>query len=130
MFKDYIGETERNPKARILKHKRPSLTSFEVLCHIHNFGPGHRITLENVNILYEDIYIRNLKPALNKDCGRYQLSLIWDSLISDVNGSISLLKKFVVGRQKLLVCFQILCKILCVMVKSYKSSSTGLVCSN
>jgi hypothetical protein len=75
---DYIGETERNLKARFMEHRRPSSTSSEVSRHIHDCKPDHTITMENVRILdrepswfergvREAIYIRALRPALNKD---------------------------------------------------------------
>ena len=47
----YIGETERSLKARFLEHRRPSSTSSEVSQHIHIESPGHKIDLEEVNIL-------------------------------------------------------------------------------
>ena len=76
--KDYIGETERNLRARFLEHRRPSSTSSEVSRHIHDGTPGHGISMENVKILdrepswfergvKEAIYIRALKPELNRD---------------------------------------------------------------
>ena len=98
--KDYIGETERNLKARFMEHRRPSSTSSEVSRHIHDCNPGHGISLDNVKILdrepawfdrgvKEAIYIRTLKPALNRDGGRYQLSHIWDRSLTSLTSPIS-----------------------------------------
>ncbi|XP_052221647.1 uncharacterized protein LOC127838114 [Dreissena polymorpha] len=86
---DYIGATERNLIARFMEHRRSSSTSSEVSRHIHDCKPGHAITMENVMILDHEpswfergvkdaIYIRALRPDLNKDGGRYQLSHTWD----------------------------------------------------
>lgn len=88
----YIGETERNLKTRFLEHRRPSSTTSEVAKHIHIESPGHKVDLEKVKILdrednwfsrgvKESIYIRALKPSLNRDGGRHNLPHIWDNVI-------------------------------------------------
>ena len=88
----YIGETERSLKARFGEHRRPSSTTSEVSRHIHTDSPSHTIMLENTKILSvepkwfqrgvkESIYIRALKPSLNKDGGRYNLPPIWNNII-------------------------------------------------
>ena len=95
---DYIGETERNLKARFMEHRRPSSTSSEVSRHIHDFKPDHTITMKNVRILdrepswfergvREAINIRVLRPALNKDGG--QLSHTWDRSLTSLTPTIS-----------------------------------------
>ena len=83
-----------------MEHRRPSSTSSEVSRHIHDCKPGHAITMENVRILdrepswfergvKEVIYIRALRPALNKDGGRYQLSHTWDHTLTSLTPTIS-----------------------------------------
>ncbi|KAH3721918.1 hypothetical protein DPMN_064867 [Dreissena polymorpha] len=48
---DYIGETKRNLKARLMEHRRLSSTSSQVSKHIHDCKPGQTITIKNVRIL-------------------------------------------------------------------------------
>ena len=90
----YIGETERSLKARFGEHRRPSSTTSEVSKHIHSDCPNHSIMLDNTKILAveskwfergvkESIYIRALKPSLNRDGGRYNLPPIWNNIIRD-----------------------------------------------
>ncbi|XP_077986089.1 uncharacterized protein LOC144440576 [Glandiceps talaboti] len=80
----YIGETERSLKTRFLEHRRPSSSTSEVSQHIHIESPGHSVNINEVKILdtetryfergvKEAIYIRALKPSLNRDGGRYKL---------------------------------------------------------
>ena len=88
----YVGETERSLKARFGEHRRPSSTTSEVSKHIHTDSSSHNILLENTKILAvesnwfergvkEAIHIRALKPSLNRDGGRYNLSSIWNNII-------------------------------------------------
>ena len=90
----YIGETERSLKARFGEHRRPSSTTSEVSKHIHTDSPNHTISLDNTKILSveskwfergvkEAIYIRALKPSLNKDGGRYNLPPVWNNIIKE-----------------------------------------------
>ena len=86
----YIGETARSLKARAAEHRRPSTITSEVSQHLHLRGrPEHHVSLDNIQILDRDedwlrrgikeaIYIRALKPDLNRDGGRHQLPTIWD----------------------------------------------------
>ena len=89
----YVGETERSLKARFSEHRRPSSTTSEFSKHIHQDHPNHNIQLENTKILTvepkwfergvkESIYIRALKPSLNRDGGRYNLPPIWNNIIA------------------------------------------------
>ena len=88
----YIGETERTLRARFSEHRRPSTTTSEVSNHIFREHPGHKVDLKNVKVLSRDtrwyergvresIHIRTLRPSLNRDGGRHQLSHIWDNLL-------------------------------------------------
>ena len=88
----YIGETERNLRARVAEHLRPSSSNSEVSRHIHRDAPSHKVTPGNVKILSRDekwldrgikeaIHIRIHQPTLNRDAGRHQLPHIWDSLL-------------------------------------------------
>ena len=93
---DYIGEIERTLKARFMEHRRPSSTTSEVSKHINVDNPGHEINLDEVKILdresswyergvKEAIYIRALRPSLNRDGGRFQLPHIWDPLLTSLS---------------------------------------------
>ena len=88
----YIGETERSLKTRFLEHRRPSSSTSEVSQHIHIESPGHSVNINEVKILdtetryfergvKEAIYIRALKPSLNRDGGRYKLPGTFDPLL-------------------------------------------------
>ena len=90
---NYIGETERSLKTRFAEHKRPSSTTSEVSQHIHIESPGHTVSLDKVQILdteqdyfvrgvKEAIYIRALKPSLNRDSGRFRLPANYDALLT------------------------------------------------
>ena len=97
-----------------MEHRRPSSTTSEVSKHINVDNQGHEINLDEVKTLdresswyergvKEAIYIRALRPSLNRDGGRFQLPHIWDPLLSDVNQSVVIqLKKSIVHWQKLL----------------------------
>ena len=86
----YIGETARSLKARAAEHRRPSSSTSEVSQHLHLDGrPHHQVSLQNIKILdreedwhrrgiKESIYIRALKPDLNRDGGRHHLPSVWD----------------------------------------------------
>ena len=86
----YIGETARSLKARAAEHRRPSSTTSEVSQHLHlNGRPKHHVSLDKIKILDRDddwlkrgikesIYIRALKPDLNRDGGRHHLPSVWD----------------------------------------------------
>ena len=86
----YIGETARSLKARAAEHRRPSSSTSEVSQHLHLDGrPHHQVSLQNIKILDRDedwqrrgikesIYIRALKPDLNRDGGRHHLPSVWD----------------------------------------------------
>ncbi|KAH3859843.1 hypothetical protein DPMN_102664 [Dreissena polymorpha] len=57
---------------------------------------GVRELLENVKILRgvkEAIYIRAIRPALNKDGGRYQLSHTWDTTLTSLTAFAVILFK-------------------------------------
>ena len=93
--KDYIGETERNLKARFIEHRRPSSSTSEVSRHINKDCPGHKVDMESVRILdrapswfergiKEAIYIRAHKPALNRDGGRNNLPHVWDNTLTSL----------------------------------------------
>ncbi|XP_066279172.1 uncharacterized protein [Branchiostoma lanceolatum] len=90
----YVGETERSLKTRFNEHKRPSTISSEVSQHLHIESPGHSVSLDKVKILdtesdfvargiKEAIYIRALRPSLNRDGGRYRLSNTYDPLLTE-----------------------------------------------
>lgn len=51
-FKDYISKIERNLQASFLEHRKPISTSSTILRHMHDFSPGHDLSLENDKILY------------------------------------------------------------------------------
>ena len=71
----------------------------EVSKHIHQEQPDHGVKLDIADILTVDtkwfergvkeaIYIRALKPSLNKDGGRYNLPAVWTNIIrSRVQGT-------------------------------------------
>ena len=94
----YIGETERSLKTRFMEHRRPSTTTSEVSQHIHIESPGHSVDIDKVKVLdrepkylergiRESIYIRALKPSLNRDGGRYRLPAVYDKLLrSHISG--------------------------------------------
>ncbi|MCG8430833.1 MAG: hypothetical protein MJA29_06655, partial [Candidatus Omnitrophica bacterium] len=102
----YVGETERSLKARFMEHRRPSSTTSEVSRHIHSAEPGHKIEMDQAKILEiepqwfergvkEAIHIRTLRPTLNKDGGRHNLSPIWTNLLRDrMRGEAQRLSKF------------------------------------
>ena len=89
----YIGETGRTLKARAAEHRRPSTTTSEVSQHLHLKGrPAHQVSMDNIKILdreqawfprgvKESLYIRMLRPDLNRDGGRHQLPHLWDDLL-------------------------------------------------
>ena len=90
---NYIGETERSLRARFLEHRRPScVATSEVAQHIHIESPGHQVDIKDVKVLNRDqrwfergikeaIYIRALRPTLNRDQGRHHLPGIWTNTI-------------------------------------------------
>ena len=91
---DYIGETERSFKARFDEYKRPSSVNSEVSRHIHQENPGHSVSLTGSRILgveqgwfqrgvKEAIVIHAMKPSLNRDGGRFNLSLIWHNIVGE-----------------------------------------------
>ena len=70
-----------------VEHRRPSSVSSEVSKHIHIDNPTHGVQLANTEALEveprwferrvkEAIYIRALRPSLNRDGGRYYLPAI------------------------------------------------------
>ena len=88
----WICETERTLKSRFMEHRRPSSTTSEVSKHINIDNQGHEIILDQAKILdresswyergvKEAIYIRALRPSLNRDGGRFQLPHIWVPLL-------------------------------------------------
>ena len=89
----YVGETERVMGKRFAEHRRPSSSdTSEVARHIHRDHPEHTVDMEKAQILAteprwfergvkEAIYIRALKPDLNKDAGRYNLPAVWNNTI-------------------------------------------------
>ena len=93
--KDYIGEMERSFKARFDKYKRPSSVSSEVSRHIHqDNNTGHSVTLTGSRILgveqgwfqrgvKESISIHAMKPSLNRDGGRFNLSPISHNIVDE-----------------------------------------------
>ena len=90
----YVGETERALWTRFLEHKRPSsVATHEVADHIHIESPDHRVDFKDTKVLDRDqswwergireaIYIRTLKPTLNRNEGRYTLPTVWNRVIS------------------------------------------------
>ena len=90
---NYVGETERSLRARFLEHRRPScVATSEVAQHIHIESPGHQVDIKNVKVLSRDqrwfergikeaIYIKFLRPSLNRDQGRHHLPEIWTNTI-------------------------------------------------
>ena len=63
-----------------MEHRRPSTTTSEVSEHINIDAPWHSVDIDKVRVLdcepkylerviQESIYIRALKPFLNKDVG-------------------------------------------------------------
>ena len=92
--KDYIGETERSFKERFDDHKRPSSVNSEVSRHIHQENPGRSVSLTGSRILgvaqglfqrrvKEAIFIHAMKPSLNRDGGRFNLSPIWHNIVGE-----------------------------------------------
>ena len=92
--KDYIEETERSFKARFDEHKRPSSVNSEVSRHIHQENPGHSVSLTGSRILgveqgwfqrgaKEAIFIHAMRPSLNRDGGRFNLSPIWHKIVGE-----------------------------------------------
>ena len=93
--KDYIGETERNLKARFMEHRRSSSNTSEASRHINKDCPGHNVDMASVRILdrapssfergiKEAINIRAHKPALNRDGGRYNRPQVWDNTLTSL----------------------------------------------
>ena len=74
----------------------------EVAEHIHIESPGHQVDFSNIKVLDRDqnwlergireaIYIRALKPTLNRHKGRYTLPAVWDQVLkSHVQPSMGL----------------------------------------
>ena len=92
--KDYIVETERSFKARFDEHKRPSSNNSEVFRYIHQENPGYSVSLMGSRILgveqgwfqrgvKEAIFIHAMKPSLNRDGGRFNLSSIWHNIVGE-----------------------------------------------
>ena len=88
----YVGETERSLKARFQEHRRPSSVTSEVSKHINLECPGHSVKMDKTKVLAveqdwfkrgikEAIYIRTLKPSLNRDGGRHNLHQVWTNLL-------------------------------------------------
>ena len=79
---------------KIWRTRRLSSTTLEDSKHIHTDSPNHTIMLENTKILSmehklfergvkEAIYIRALKPSLNRDCRWHNLSPVWNNIIKE-----------------------------------------------
>ena len=79
-------------KGKVHEHQRPSLTASQVAKHIHVNHPQHTVELESIETLTtepkwfesrvkEFIYIRTLKPNLNREGRRYNLPLVWGNII-------------------------------------------------
>ena len=92
--KDYIGETERSFKARFDEHKRPSSVNSEAYRHIYQENSGHSVSLTGSRILgveqgwfqrgvKEAIFIHAMKPSLNRDGGRFNLTPIWHNIVGE-----------------------------------------------
>ena len=84
---DYVGELGQSLKARVDQHRWPSSTGSMVSQHINNMDPKHHVDIDSVRVLTtnkkwlmrgikEAIYIRALRPSLNRDDGRYDLPAI------------------------------------------------------
>ena len=84
-----------------LENKEAEFHHIRGLKHIHTDSPSHTIMLENTKILSmehnlfergvkEAIYIRALKPSLNRDGGWHNLPPVWNNIIKErltVNGA-------------------------------------------
>ena len=79
---------------KIWRTRRLSSTTLEDSKHIHTDSPNHTIMLENTKILSmehklfergvkDSIYIRALKPSLNRDCGWHNLPPVWNNIIKE-----------------------------------------------
>ena len=79
---------------KVWRTRRLSSTTLEDSKHIHTDSPNHTIMLENTKILsmehklfergvMEAIYIRALKPSLNRDCGWHNLPPVWNNIIKE-----------------------------------------------
>ena len=78
-----------NIRTRFDEHRRLSPTSSEVSQHTHHTAPGHSIDFDESNILTvepkwvkEAIAIRQRRPTLNRDGGRYELPPVWGNLLA------------------------------------------------
>ena len=97
---DYIGETERTLNSRFSEHRRrSSRDSSEVAKHVHVDQPGHGVNISNVKVLskepawfergvQEAVFIRQNRPTLNQDGGRFNLSHIYDPLLPSTHNTV------------------------------------------
>ena len=86
----YRGETSKTLNNQ---HRRPSSTSSHVSLHLHQPDrQQHHITMDNVKILDRDsntferkvpkaVYIRSLRPDLNKNVGAHKLPAIYHNIL-------------------------------------------------
>ena len=97
----YIGETERTAAARFQEHTSTAMNALgkyksAMLQHARN--NGHHFRKEDQTILayendwvkrgiYEAAFIKTLKPAININPGRHQLSCHFDSILKSVISS-------------------------------------------
>ena len=94
----YIGETERTAAARFKEHTSTAMDALgkyksAMLQHAHD--NGHHFRLEDQTIMayesdwvkrgiYEAAFIKTLKPSINIDPGRHQMSSHFDSILKSV----------------------------------------------
>ena len=64
--KDFIGDTERNLKARFMEHRRQSYSTSEVSHHTNKNCPWHNVDMESVRILdrVPSWFERGIKQAI------------------------------------------------------------------
>ena len=84
--------SERSFRTRFMEHRRPSTVTSEVSRHIHKDHPDHDVDISEAKILTveprwfergvkEAIYIRQNRPSMNRDCGRFNLLSVWTNLL-------------------------------------------------
>ena len=87
---NYVGETGRSLKFRLMEHQRPSSKNSMVSQHIH--GSKHSIDWKESKVIdrednwfnrgvREAIHIYTSGPSLNRDSGRHDLSPVYFKLL-------------------------------------------------
>ena len=87
-----LGETARQIKDKLAKHRHPSMSEMSPMANHLNYNK-HKLNEKDYKIVDKDnnwrkrgiresIHIRRYNPRLNRDEGRHRLSHAWDDVIT------------------------------------------------